>query len=295
MRCEIVSTPETRRICNDPLCMGVEYTRSLCKGCAEVLRRLRGELQLVERETVVVNILRGGLNFGLREALADAYGWNLHTTSFLSAQRRQDERGEWGISETAYRKVCFPKSASLVMGDVVATGTSLRYALETLLKGAEAAGTELKSIVFFTFGGPAARQILTEADRECRARFPGYRGTTLIYLEGEFAVPDESSKLRIRLPGTDLVRVGAKMAPEFVESQYENPAYPLERCVIYDAGSRAFQVEEYLADVRSYWRQVLALAESGVTFEELLKERFPMLDASRFGAVDLKELCQEKI
>jgi len=293
----IVTSPGTRRICNDPTCCGVDYTRRLGATCAATLKALGDELSLVESETLVVNILRGGLNFGLREALADAYGWSRHATGFVSAQRAEngDGSGEWHITENAYRKVYFPPCASLVIGDVVATGTSLRYALDELVRTALASGTKLRSIVFFTFGGPKAEEALAAADRACRAHFPEYRGTTLIYLEGVFAVPDDRSPLRIRLPGTDLLRLGAEMAPEFVESQYEDPAYPLERCVIYDAGSRAFWLPDYVHDVIGYWRQNLDLALGGVTYLDLLAERFPSLDASRFGDVDLVSLSRRQL
>ncbi len=293
----IATTPGTRRICNDVTCCGVDYTRLLQKACAAVLKALGPRLPLREEETVVVNILRGGLNYGLRESLADAYGWNGHATSFISAQRARDANDPeaWHITENAYKKVYFPRRASFVIGDVVATGTSLRYALAELLNIAEAQKTDVRSIVFFTYGGPKAREILTEIDTRCRSLFPDYRGTTLVYIEGMFAVPDEKTPLRIRLPGTDLLRLGAVMAPEFIESQYEDPAYPIERCAIYDAGSRAFWLPDYIADVIGYWRQNLDFADRGVAYAELLGERFPGLDPTRFGTPSLKELCLRQI
>ena len=124
----IATTPRTRAICNNPGVAGVHYTDLLQEACTEILRA--GGFQLEEKATVVVNILRGGLNFGLRNALADAFGWNLHTTCFLSAQRARNEKDpdSWHITENAYRKLYFPAETSFVIGDVVATGTSLRYA-----------------------------------------------------------------------------------------------------------------------------------------------------------------------
>ena len=184
----IASTPETRSICNDPTVAGVRYTDLLRKACTEVLRALPNDLQ--EAETVVVNILRGGLNFGLRDALAAAYNWNAHTTSFISAQRARDERDTdaWHITENAYRKVYLPPRASFVIGDVVATGTSLRYGLQELVLAAREQKIDVRSILFFTYGGPQSENILSEIDARCRELFPGYEKTTLIYLEGRFAV-----------------------------------------------------------------------------------------------------------
>jgi len=292
----VASTPETRRICNDPRCVGLDYTRSLSMACAAVLKAGAGRLGLVERETVVVNILRGGLNFGLREALADAFGWNVHASCFLSAQRARNAEGDgWHMTENTYRKLRFPQSVSLVIGDVVATGTSLAYALDTLVEAAHVDGVQLKRIVFFTYGGEKAKEILEVVDARCRGLFPGYAGTSLFFLEGVFAVADRTTPLAIKIPGTDLLRRDAVMAPEFIASQDEDPAFALERCVIYDAGSRAFAPDEYAEDVIDYWRKTKELARSGMTYAQLSAERFPGLDVSRFGTVNLVELCDRQI
>ena len=295
----IASTPETRAICNDPQVMGVDYTRRLKAACARILSALQagGLTCLEERQTIVYDILRGGLNFGLREALADAFSWNRHGGSFISAQRARvdDSPEQWHIVENDYSKVYMPKTASIVIGDVVATGTSLEHAMKALVAEAEKQGTEIRSIVFFTIGGPRAEEILENTDAMCRERFPAYEGTTLIYLEGRFTAADAETPVTVKLTGTDLLRLDALMAPEFIESQYEDPAWPLQRCAIYDAGSRAFWTPEYIEDLTDYWTQTLALAEAGTTFAALLEERFPELDPARFGTVDLAEVCRGQI
>ena len=291
----IATTPETRSICNDPNVAGVDYTDKLQRACASVLQAI--PLEATEDSSVVVNILRGGLNYGLRNALAEAYHWNRHTTCFISAQRARNSQNsdDWHITENAYRKVYLPRHSSLFIGDVVATGTSLRYALNELIAAAKYANSELQDIVFFTIGGANAAKILEDVDTECRRNFASYRRTILIFFEGCFGVPTPESKLSIRLTGTDLTRGDAEMAPEFIESQYLNPAYPIERCTIYDAGSRAFFVREYAHDVMNYWKQVLDFAERGITYSAYLQERFPALDASRFGEVSLREVALKQI
>ena len=291
----IATSPGTRAICNDPRVYGLDYTDKLRAACADILGAFPD--LFTEREAVVVNILRGGLNFGLREALGSAFGWNAHTTCFMSAQRARDDGDpeNWHITENSYKKVYFPSRASFIVGDVVATGTSLRYGLRELIAAAHGQKIDVRNILFFTFGGPKAQEILAELDATCREIFPNYGRTILIYLEGRFTCPTVQTPLTIRLTGTDLVRWDSLMAPEFVESQYENPAYPIERCIIYDAGSRAFWTREYLEDVIGYWRQNLQLAEHGTTFASLLAERFPELNAARFGEIDLVALSRGQI
>ena len=295
----VVSTPETRAICNDPMVMGVDYTRRLKAACTRVLGRLECNdcLRLTESETIGFEILRGGLNFGLREALADAFGWNRHGSSFISAQRARvsDSPEDWHIIESDYSKVYMPPIASIVIGDVVATGTSLEHAIHALVDEAVRQGARLRSIVFFTIGGPRAEEILSRADQICRWHFSAYERTTVIYLEGRFSVPTTETPLRIKITGTDLLRRDALMTPEFVESQYEAPAHPIQRCAIYDAGSRAFWVPEYIEDLIDYWQQTLTLALNGVTYAELLAERFPDADIQRFSEPDLAAVCRTQL
>jgi MoCo/4Fe-4S cofactor protein with predicted Tat translocation signal len=294
----ILSTPETRAICNDPLVMGYEYTEKLEKACSTFLRLTNGlhKIKLHENRSVVFNILRGGLNFGLRGALAQAFEWNNHSSSFVTAQRaRITESPElWHITEDEYQKITFPERAQIILGDVVATGTSLKHGLDIMIKEAVKQGTELSSILFFTIGGQMSEQRLIEADKACRKHFPNYEGTHVCYIEGRFFVPTTETNVAIKITGTDLMRCNSLMAPEFIESNFESPSYPLERCTIYDAGSRAFQIEEYRDDVIEYWKGVLELAKT-MTFEELLSERFPEIDAEKFGSVSLEQVAKQQL
>ncbi len=297
----LLSTPETRRICNDPLLAGVAYTAALRRACAAALRALVAErllpAPLVEAQTVVLHVLRGGLNFGLREAFADALGWNRHASAFISAQRarRSSDPGQWHITESDYAKVYLPARAAVVFGDVVATGTSLEFALRRLTTAAESSRSGIASLLFFTIGGRRAEEIVSALDRHCRAEFPEYRGATVVYFEGRFTVADSATPVRLKEPGTDLLRLGALLAPEFLEAQYEQPSYPLERCAIYDAGSRAFWLPDYYADLADYWERLGAMATAGLGFRELLAERCPACDPARFGTVDLSALCAERL
>jgi hypothetical protein len=273
----IATTPDTRAICNDPFVFGTTYTSRLQRAMMQLLQALRIADQEVgeERNAVVLHILRGGLNFGLREALASAYGWERHRSAFISSQRANGQKG-WYITEDSYEKVMLVPRTDWIIADVVATGVSLKRALLKLIRMSRENEKSIRRITFFTIGGSRAEQLVAEADAQCRKAFPDdYQGASVVYLEGIFGVAEEGSPLQIRISGTDLLRHPAELAPEFVVSQGKSLSYALERCTIYDAGSRAFDIDEYLHDVSNYWARVLAIASKGTTYEAYLRERFP--------------------
>lgn len=274
----LFSSPETQRICNDPFLLGVSYTSALCKAMETLLLLLQSsafDYQTRESSTLVFHILRGGLNFGLREALYHAYGWDHHRSAFISSQRAYDKDHGWYITENRYEKIPQLPQVDIILADVVATGVSLEYALNKIIDILNQQKSVLRRVTFVTIGGKRAYEICKKIDEYCRSLWAEYEGTVLVFVEGVFAVAEEQSPLSIFLQGTDLLRRDSVLTPEFIASQSEELAYALERCTIYDAGSRAFDTGEYLEDVYEYWEKVLTLAKNGMTYTDYLAERFP--------------------
>jgi hypothetical protein len=290
----VLTTPHTRAICNDPFVLGTKYTHHMRIAATSAFKALlqTGVFKGDEKSTHVLTILRGGLNFELREALSDAFQWSAHGAWFISAQRRliEDSKGEWEIVEDSYCKMYPADLVDVVFGDVVATGTSLRHGLQKLREQLSVA-KRCRSVTFFTIGSPISGEILADWRSSVEEALGYSVECSIIYYEGMFAVAEEDTPIRIKIAGTDLLRRNSAMAPEFIESQYENPAFPLERCTIYDAGSRAFSIPEYLEDVSEYWHSVASMAAAGCAFADLIKERAPEIDLERFGKVDLAELA----
>ena len=274
----VVSTPQSREISNRPELLGVDFNLSLHDGMASAFRTAPFRDLIAdhpESGVCVVNFLRGGLNFEIRRALHSAYGFNRHPSAFMSSQRFRDDAGRWGVKEDMYRKLDIPRDAVLVMGDVVATGVTMQHGLEVIIDHLEELGSSARALVFFTIGCHKAEKVLEELDVRLRETFPAYERTILVYLEAKFRLVDSQTPLRIGIPGTDLIRRGAFMTPELEASQYADPAYLLERCVIYDAGSRAFDIPHYCEDVAEYWEQVARFAADGWPQREPREERRP--------------------
>lgn len=283
----IASTPESQDVLNDSTIFGVRYTELL--GCAlkSVFSDYKstGYFGLIDdASTSVLNVLRGGLNFGIREALFHAQGWNVHRSAFISSQRKYTSKG-WEIDESAYQKMPSSLGTAVVLGEVVATGTSLRHALRSLF--AHRPETSLIShVLLFVIGG-------VEAIRVCEDICPPAVTYTIVFFEGIFGVANPESKLAIKIDDTDLLRSPAVLAPEFIESSYLDPSYSIERCVIYDAGARSFDVHEYFEDLLEYWKRVNELRTG---YKEYLFERTGgAANPGRFGNVALTAIAQSKI
>jgi hypoxanthine-guanine phosphoribosyltransferase len=274
----VVSTPQSRAICNSPELLGVDFNLSLHDGMAAAFRTAPFKELIAghpEPGVCVVNFLRGGLNFEIRRALHSAYGFNRHCSAFMSSQRFRNDEGRWGVKEDMYRKLDIRPGAVLVMGDVVATGVTVKNGLEVILDHLVKLGSSARALVFFTLGCHKAEKVLEDLDAQLRAAFPSYERTILVYLEAKFRLVDSQTPLRVGIPGTDLIRRGAFMTPELESSQYDVPGSMLERCVIYDAGSRAFDIPNYTEDLVEYWEQVAGFARDGWTLAEALDERWP--------------------
>jgi len=284
------STPPTRRILNRAEIAGVEFTRSLQEGVAAVLSRFPDQAErerMTDTSTGVINFLRSGLNFGLREALAGAWGFNSHLSSFITSQRERDRYGRWFIREDAYRKIELPAESTLFIGEIVATGVTMLNGLQIIGRMAKNLGKPVRNLVFFTVGCHKIEKALLDFDRLMRASFPGYHKTYLFYFEGKFHLADSKTEASIKLQGTDLMRKAALLTPEFEIEQFDPALTALERCVIYDGGARAFNPGLHRHELISYWRDMVALGEQGMSLEQALRERWPapeyLLDFDSFA------------
>jgi len=284
------STPLTRRILNRPEIAGVEFTRNLQEAVTTILRNFPDPVErnrMREEGTGVVNFLRSGLNFGIRDALYDAWGFNAQLTSFITSQRARDQFGRWFIRDDAYRKIELPYDSTIFIGEIVATGVTMNNGLQIVGRMAKNLGRPIRNLVFFTIGCHKIEKALSDFHHLMRQTFPKYNATYLFYLEGKFHLADSRTKAAIKVQGTDLMRTPALLAPEFELEQFEPARTALERCVIYDGGARAFNPHAHFLEVASYWREMAALGERGMSLSEALAERWPcpeyFLDFQRFA------------
>ncbi|PIU83144.1 MAG: hypothetical protein COS68_05565 [Elusimicrobia bacterium CG06_land_8_20_14_3_00_38_11] len=286
----IVSTPFTRNILNKPEIIGFDYIRNMRAGVLETLKLFRQFEKYGDKNISVLHFLRGGLNFGLFNMLNSAYGFNRMSASFITSQRYK-KHADWFIKDDQYRKFSIPEDATIFIGDVLATGTTLDNGLEILRKQCLSENKNIRRVVMFTIGCRRAEEILEKYHAIFQKNFD-YEETFIIYFEGRFVVPLSKNDFTICLPGTDLVKKNALLTCEFAKSQSEKVTYPLERCVVYDVGARAYDCMTHLDDVIDYWRK---LSHTGMTLKEIYEERWYPDKKIPNSTAALKNLCKLRL
>ncbi len=279
----IFSTPETRNICNRPELVGIDFPLGM-RSAKKKLFQLSPLQELVgdagPLKSAILHFLRGGLNFQIREALNEAYGFTRQYCSYMTSQRYQ--RGKrWKIKQDQYRKIDYISGSTMLIGDCVATGSTMENGLEVLLDFAREQQRPISNLVVFTIGCRRAREILENFHKRFAREFD-YERTMVFYVEGRFKLASEDMGLSIALPGTDLLKASALLAPEYERTIYERLHIPLERCAIYDLGAKSFTYREHVDEVIGYWEQLKA---SSLTLREAYRERWPETDYRSFQSL----------
>jgi hypothetical protein len=311
----VLSTPETRRLCSDPFVVGYEFRLSLQSAITKALRLpalAKIYANAHDEQLNVVHLLRGGLNFPILPALGEL-GRGCARSSFMSSQRFK-KQGTWIIDDDQYLKLTLADDSILLIGDIVATGTTLKvmlakfaqiyggldetslpdFAKEYVIRSPaeECIPKRIAGMIVFTIGGEEAVRTLNDYHELFRKIFPGYGTTTLVFIEGMFHMANSDTVARNTIDGTDLLPWRADLSPEFEQRLREVPQAGMERCVVYDGGSRGFYPSHHYADLLEYAGQVEESLAAGASLFDLMVERWEgaeKLPASEIAALKRPE------
>ena len=278
----VVSTRDTRDLMNFPEIINTSFTNLMQNGITNALKGINilERISKINSRTVnVFHILRGGLNFMVRDALKKAFGYKWHSSSYISSQRILKE-GKFEVSEDQYRKFILPDNATIYTADIVASGISLNHALQYLYNFLKAKNYHLKNMIFITIGCVEAEKVLEKWHKVFKAEYSGYEKTFMIYLEGRFALASRNTPLYNYLYDTDLLKnykLGALLTPELEHSQFERTIIGLEGCAIYDGGKKGFEPINHIKDILEFWEKQLDTAKSkNLSLWEEYNARFPL-------------------
>ena len=278
----VVSTSDTRNMLNFPEIVNSDFTDLMKNGVTntlKVLNNIEHLSRISSKQVNVYHILRGGLNFQVRNALQKAFGYKWHSSSYITSQRFE-ENGEFSISDDSYRKFQIPENPTIYSADIVASGASPDNSLHYLDNYLTRKKINLKNFFFVTIGGIKAEEVLEKWDRIFKENYSQYERTILIYLEGRFALGSKNLPLNNVLPNTDLLKnykFGSLLSPEYEISQFEKMIISIEGCVIYDGGKKSFEPVKHIIDILDFWeKQEKSAVDQNLSLWDEYNARFPL-------------------
>ena len=253
----VVSGEGTRHLMASPEVVGYESYLAMKPATTAVLKYFSE--QGLATEADILTILRGGLNYPLEECCYKA-GVRVPNMHFISCERKIENGVITGL-DIKYEKLHIARDITLMIGDIIASGDTLRLCLSQVIDRFRRRGGSLKQIIFFTIGGTKAIPLMERFTQEIRQYFPPFEGFRCVFYEGIFTVYEDKGVSGINIPDIDFGWRGGIVAPEFrhyVLSFLEDALF--EKCIIYDGGARRYEIPAHYEEVMDYWEALLARA-----------------------------------
>ncbi|MBR5735210.1 MAG: hypothetical protein IKX60_00230 [Bacteroidales bacterium] len=207
----------------------------------------------------ILTILRGGLNYPMEEA-CHRCGIRVRDIHFLSCERIIENHVIKGL-DIKYEKVRATPDRTLLLGDIVATGDTLRLCLDAVFDLFRKKGGSIRKIILFTIGGTRTVSLLEELTASARVLFPGFERFECFFYEGIFTVYNDPGVSGINTPDIDFGWKGGVISPEFRRYILDRPDTLLEKCIIYDGGARRYEIPVHFHEVLEYWEGILERAD----------------------------------
>ena len=265
----IISGEGTRRLMAFPEVIGFDSYLAMLPETIAALRYLFPSGS--EGDVDILTILRGGLNYPIEEA-CHRVGIQVRDMHFISCERRIEEHIITGL-DIKYEKLRITRDRTLVIGDIIATGDTLRMCLDQVVDRFRRKGGSIRKIVFFTIGGTRAIPLMERMAEQISAWFPEFEGFQCFFYEGIFSIYKDKGVSGINVPDIDFGWNDGIVSPEFRHYVMQTPDALFEKCIIYDGGARRYEIPVHFQEVLEYWEGIL----------------------ERAGSIDMKALVAEKL
>ena len=253
----ILSNEGTRHLMAYPEVVGYDSYLSMLPPTMAALRYLFPQGQ--GGDVDILTILRGGLNYPLEEACYRS-GIRVSDIHFVSCERIIEDHVITGL-EIKYEKLRIAQGRTLLIGDIIATGDTLRLCLDQVVDRFRRRGGSIRRIIFFTVGGTRAIELMEKKTEEIRRVFPEFEGFECFFYEGIFTVYENQGASGINVPDIDFGWKGGVVSPEFQRYVMDHPYSLLEKCIIYDGGARRYEIPVHFHEVLEYWEGVWGRAD----------------------------------
>lgn len=263
----VVSNPGTRRLMISPEVVGYDSYLSMVDATADTLQYLCGDG--LSGGVEILTILRGGLNYPLEECCFKA-GIQVNNMNFVSCERVFNGKVITGL-DIKYEKLRVVSDCTLMIGDIFATGDTLKLCLKQVVDRFHSRGGSMRRIVFFTVGGTRAIPVLESMTEYIRTVWPSFEGFRCVFYEGMFKVYEDSGCTGVNVPDVDFG--WDTIAPEFREAVLKAGDALYEKCIIYDGGARRYEIPSHYNEVVDYWEDLNHAAMQGADLKEFTDEK----------------------
>lgn len=260
-RALVCSTPPSRALLTDPVVCGLAYRKLVRGSVVDALGTLAAAgVHGLGDQIAALDVLRGGLSFGVADAVGEVFGVD-PAVSFIGTERVIGRP-----IELTYPRWELGDADTLVVGDIIGTGSTLMGVLSEALMLASRQRHPLRSIVVFTIGSRLGVQRLAGLISGWE---PAERpALTVVALEALFELPAAASTAPFTRFPFDLVPEPSSSAPDFERDRLQAVGSLFERCAIYDGGVRAFTPAEHVQSRDAWWAEIV---EHDVPLIELAK------------------------
>ena len=263
----ILSNEGTRRLMAFPEVVGFDTYQCMLPATVAAMKHL---FPSGGKEVDILTILRGGLNYPVEEACFRS-GIRVSDIHFVSCERIIEDHIITGL-EIKYEKLRITRDRTLVIGDIIATGDTLRLCLDQVVDHFRRRGGSIRKIIFFTIGGTRAIELMEKKTEEIRRVFPEFEGFECFFYEGIFTVYENKGVTGINVPDIDFGWKGGVVAPEFRRYVLSHPYSILEKCIIYDGGARRYEIPVHFREALEYWEGLWSRAD-GIDPRKLVAEK----------------------
>ncbi|MBP5504613.1 MAG: hypothetical protein J6X89_00750 [Bacteroidales bacterium] len=253
----VLSSAGSRRQMAYPEVVGFDSYLATLPATVSALSLLPDEVK--NGDVDILTILRGGLNYPIEEA-CHRCGIRVRDINFLSCERIIQDHVITGL-EIKYEKLSVKKNRTLVIGDIIATGDTLRLCLNEVVERFRSRGGSIRKIIFYTVGGTRAIDLMEKMSAVIRQAFPEFEGFECFFYEGVFTVYTDKGASGINVPDIDFGWKGGIIAPEFRRYVIDHPYSLLEKCIIYDGGARRYEIPVHFHEVLEYWEGIFERAD----------------------------------
>lgn len=264
----IVSSPGTRKLMASPEVVGFDSYQCMIPSTDVALDYLK-ETGL-DQDVSILTILRGGLNYPLEECCHHV-GITVRNMNFVSCERIIEDGVITGL-DIRYEKLHAEKDCIMLIGDIIASGDTLRQSLDQVVDRFRRRGGSIRKIIFFTIGGTKAIGLMEHMRAKIRKRWPEFEGFQCFFYEGIFSVYEDKGCTGINIPNIDFYWEDGIISPDFRYHVLKDDDALFEKCIIYDGGARRYEIPEHYAEVMEYWNAIASVADR-TNFKLFLQEK----------------------